>query len=481
MLFSSAIFLFLFLPLVLIIYYSVPTKLKNLILFIFSVIFYTWGEYLIVLVMLASTVIDYSCGRLIERGQRKLGLILSLIANLGFLGFFKYMNFTFENFRAILAAFNIHSEALENVPYIALPIGISFYTFQTMSYTIDVYRGKVKANHNFIEFATFVTMFPQLVAGPIVRYIDIAKQLHNRVISFSKFSIGAERFIIGLSKKMLIANTFAAIADKIFELNPAEIPPSVAWLGIISYAFQIYFDFSGYSDMAIGLGKMFGFDLLENFNYPYIARSIKEFWRRWHISLSSWFRDYVYIPLGGNRHSPVRTYVNLFIVFFVTGMWHGASWNFIFWGLFHGFFLVIERLGFEKILNRLGRPVTHIYTLLVVLVGWVFFRADDLSHSFQYLEAMFSGHEGPTVYTLSRYLNIEIYFTIVLAIIFSMPVYHLVQKQSGKLIGKLSGSMAGLTNSGLNIAYLFFLVGIFTLSVMYIAADTYNPFIYFRF
>ncbi len=481
MLFSSVIFIFLFLPTVLLIYYAVPKKFKNLILFIFSVIFYTWGEWLIVLVMLASTVIDYTCGILIEKGRRKLGIVLSITANLSFLGFFKYMNFTFENFRAVLDFFGLHSQALENVPYIALPIGISFYTFQTMSYTIDVYRGKVKANRNFIEFATFVTMFPQLVAGPIVRYIDISKQLRERVISLSKFGIGVERFIIGLAKKVIIANTFAEIADNIFALNSSDISPEVAWLGVISYTFQIYFDFSGYSDMAIGLGKMFGFDILENFNYPYISRSIKEFWRRWHISLSTWFRDYLYIPLGGSRVSPHRTYINLCIVFFITGLWHGASWNFVIWGLYHGLFLIIERVGFGKVLEKTWRPLSHFYTLLVVIIGWVFFRADDLSHSVSYLKAMFSFNVNESIYTIHEYLNIEVYATGLIAIIISMPIYHLIQAKYRTHITESNLNVSNIAASIMNLSYTIILFGLFYFSVMYLSAGTYNPFIYFRF
>lgn len=336
MLFSSPVFLFLFLPFTLFIYYLLPSRFKNLFLLLVSLFFYTWGEKELVALIIISTLVDYSCGLIIKNGRRKTGLALSIIFNVGLLAYFKYSDFVCTNIVDLLGLFSVSVDNAYAFSNIALPLGISFYTFQTMSYTIDVYRGEVEANSNIIDFATYVTLFPQLIAGPIVRYKSIKDQLSSRKVTTSLMSEGIERFVIGLTKKMLIANNCALLADNIFNLHGDDLSAGLAWLGVIAYSFQIYFDFSGYSDMAIGLGKLFGFNFPENFNYPYTARSIREFWKRWHMTLSSWFRDYLYIPLGGNQHGPTRTYINLFIVFLITGLWHGANWTFIIWGLFHG-------------------------------------------------------------------------------------------------------------------------------------------------
>jgi len=470
MVFSSPTFLLMFLPLVLFLYFIVPPKYRNLIISIASLYFYAFGEKILVILILLSTVINYYAAQLIEKDQRKKGLLIAISFNFLTLGFFKYFNFTFDNFNILLSFFNIESTFIKNLPEIALPIGISFYTFQTMSYVIDVYRKDVKASKNFINFLAYVTMFPQLVAGPIVRYIDIERQLRERAINLDTFTLGLERFIIGLSKKMLIANTFAVIADKIFEHNAQDLSTGLAWIGIISYSFQIYFDFSGYSDMAIGLGKMFGFDFLENFNYPYISKSIKDFWRRWHISLSTWFRDYLYIPLGGNRGGSINMYKNLFIVFLITGLWHGASWNFVVWGLFHGTFLIIERLGFEKILLKIWQPFQHLYTLLIVTIGWVFFRSEDLQYAIQYLKTMFSLNSGNAeICNIIYYFNInnEFYFTLLIAVIFSTPFFLNIDNLLKRKIG-------------IYIRPLFYFSLLF-LCVIYVAASAYNPFIYFKF
>lgn len=471
MLFTSPLFLFLFLPLVLLSFYLVPKQVKNFVLLSSSILFYTWGEEELVLLMLTSTVIDYSCGLLIESGKKKLGLYISILANLSFLACFKYADFAFENFHIVLSKLGWSDSVFSDLPGIALPLGISFYTFQTMSYTIDVYRGEVKANRNFIEFATYVTMFPQLVAGPIVRYIDIQKQLSNRNLSWGKFSEGIQRFIIGLGKKVILANTFAAVSDEIFDFSPYDISTGVAWLGIVTYSLHIFFDFSGYSDMAIGLGKMFGFDFLENFNYPYISKSIRDFWRRWHISLSSWFRDYVYIPLGGSKNGKYSTYLNLGIVFFVTGFWHGASWNFIVWGMFHGAFIVFERLGGGKLIEKTG-PLQHVYTLLVVLVGWVFFKAETLTHALLYLKQMFIPAVKENILgDVSYFLSKELSIALIVGVLISMPFYSFMKERLSK--SKVS--------SLFNTAYFIFLIVLFHISVSYIAIDSYNPFIYFRF
>jgi len=470
MVFSSAYFLLLFLPAVLLLYFIVPKRFRNLVLLVASLYFYTFGEKFLVLVMIFSTLVDYKCGHLIEAGKRKLGLRISLFVNLFTLGTFKYFNFAKDNVALLVESFGGDAEGLSSIAEIALPIGISFYVFQTMSYTIDVYRGDVKASRNLLEFATYVTMFPQLVAGPIIRYIDVQKEVVNREVTLQGFAKGLERFTLGLAKKMIIANTFASLADSIFNESGGDFSTANAWIGIVAYTFQIYYDFSGYSDMAIGLGRMFGFNFLENFNYPYISKSITEFWRRWHISLSSWFRDYVYIPLGGNRGSKRRTYINLSIVFFVTGLWHGASWNFIVWGLFHGLFIVIERLGFGAVLDKLWQPLRHIYTLFVVIVGWVLFRADDLPKAITYIKKMFvytAGNQTTNDYISYFNFNKELIFASVLALVFSIPTYPYLEKK--------------LTNSNLlPLRYAFVLATLFV-CITYIAAGSYNPFIYFRF
>ena len=470
MVFSSAYFLLLFLPLVLLLYFIVPNKYRNLVILLASIYFYTYGEKVLVLVMLLSTVVDFKAGHLIEQGKRKLGLRLSIITNLATLGIFKYFNFAKDNFELLISSFGLDTSNFEAIPEIVLPLGISFYVFQTMSYTIDVYRGDVKASRNFIEFATYVTMFPQLVAGPIVRYIDIQKEISKRETTLSNFAKGAERFVIGLAKKMLIANTFASLADSIFSFNTSDISTPYAWLGVFAYAMQIYYDFSGYSDMAIGLGRMFGFTFLENFNYPYISKSITEFWRRWHISLSTWFRDYLYIPLGGSRQGKQRTYINLFIVFFATGLWHGAAWNFIIWGFLHGVFIVIEKLGFNKFLQKIWSPLQHAYTLLVVLVGWVLFRAETLEYGLGYLKQMFifsKGNVAIDTYVSFFSINSELIIVTFFALLFSLPFYPFMERK--------------LQNTNFLPLRYISIIGLLVISIVYVASGSYNPFIYFKF
>ncbi len=470
MVFSSPIFLFLFLPLVFAVYFLAPKKLRNVVLLVFSLIFYSWGEGRLVMLLLLSALTDFYCGRIIHYGYRKIGLTISLIFNLAILGYFKYLDFTFDNLSRIAHSFGFAQGTIPDVAGIALPIGISFFTFQTMSYTIDVYRGNVKADNNLLNFATYVCLFPQLVAGPIVRYSDISHQLNLRIISSDKFADGCERFIIGLAKKVLIANSFAAIADDIFKQNLQDLSTPYAWLGILAYTFQIYFDFSGYSDMAIGLGKMLGFDFPENFNYPYISKSIREFWRRWHISLSTWFRDYVYISLGGNRKGNVHTYINLLIVFFVTGLWHGASWNFVIWGLFHGFFMIIERMGFGKILSKIPVILQRFYTLVIVIVGWVFFRAETLSEALTYVKTMFiytSGNSALSSYLSFFHINLHTLFAVFFAVLFSTPFYPKAEKF--------------FTRKKLSWFRPIALLLLFITTIIYLGAGTYNPFIYFKF
>jgi alginate O-acetyltransferase complex protein AlgI len=493
--FSSIIFLFLFLPLVLLIYHLLPKRVRNVFLLLVSLLFYFWGEQWLVWIVLASTLIDYFCGLLIsgalsgkppklldQGGMRtrpqRTGLVISLVSNLGFLGYFKYANFFVETIRNTLSAIGLSDTLLADFSEIALPLGISFYTFQSMSYTIDVYRGNVKATRNLLNFACYVTMFPQLVAGPIVRYRDIELQLLNHSVKLSDAAFGIKRFLYGLAKKVLIANTMAQVADKVFALPAAELAGSVAWLGVICYALQIYFDFSGYSDMAIGLGHMFGFTFLENFNYPYAADSMKDFWRRWHISLSTWFRDYLYIPLGGNRRGPWRLYFNLLITFVLCGFWHGASWNFIVWGLFHGCFLILERLGLSNLLHRLPRLLRHGYVVLVVLISWVFFRAEAMGHAGQMLSAMFGiAHSPAPGLILSELVDAHVLCTLVFACILSMPIYRMFREfrfsattEEGRL----------LTGAYQTVSILWGLL-LFIVVAISLASGVYNPFIYFRF
>ncbi|WP_246125967.1 MBOAT family O-acyltransferase [Bizionia myxarmorum] len=426
------------------------------------------------LLILLSAFVDYSSGLLIHYGKRKLGLYLSIIFNVGILLYFKYANFISGNLIDALEVLNMNSENALKFSNIALPLGISFYTFQTMSYTIDVYRGHVKASKNFIDFATYVTLFPQLIAGPIVRYAVIEKELKNRQVTTSLFYEGVERFIIGLSKKMIIANNCALLADGVFNLPPTESSAVIAWLGIIAYSFQIYFDFSGYSDMAIGLGKMFGFNFPENFNYPYIAKSIREFWRRWHITLSTWFRDYLYISLGGNRKSVCRTYINLILVFLITGLWHGASWTFVFWGLFHGLFLIIER-ALETNNRKLPSAFSHIYVIFVLIISWVFFRSDTMADAFNYIASMFNFSLSTNWAFLNFYLTKEVIFVLIAAVFLSTPIYK-------KIVSYFQLNKSSSLN--FNIFSSLKLVGLFMLLIIcftYIATDSYNPFIYFRF
>ncbi len=461
MVFSTPIFLFLFLPAVLVLNYIIPKKYiaaKNVVLLIASLFFYAWGEPKNVLLMLLSIAVNYVCGLLLGRfdsdeKKRKVVLWASVVFNLGLLFFFKYFNFVTGGI----------------FPAIKLPIGISFFTFQIMSYTIDVYRRSVEPQKSLLKLALYISLFPQLIAGPIVRYIDVEKQLTYRECTAEKTARGMIRFSMGLAKKVIVSNTVAAICDGIFG-STNTVPAFTAWVGVICYAIQIYFDFSGYSDMAIGMGHMLGFDFLENFNYPYVSCSVQEFWRRWHISLSSWFRDYLYIPLGGNRRGKVRTYINLIIVFACTGLWHGASFSFIVWGLWHGLFLVIERLGFKKALDKLPKFIGWIYTMLVVLVGWVFFRADTLSAAMKYLGEMFS-FSGGVANGMAQFDNLSFIITVI-AIVLCTPVYQFLKGKLEKTeFGKKAAFVIGAVLA----------TGLFILSVIFLTGSGYNPFIYFRF
>lgn len=468
MVFSSLIFLFMFLPITLLLYYLSPKSWRNLILFIASLIFYAWGEPVYICIMIFSTVFDYFNGLLIEKYREKgkiakLVFINSIVINLGILGFFKYYGFLVDNLNSL---FNLKL-AVKSLP---LPVGISFYTFQTMSYVIDVYLGKVEVQKNIINFGTYVTMFPQLVAGPIVKYGDIAKQLYKRDESISKFGDGVEIFTRGLCKKVLLANNIGILWSSIKATSLNELSVLTAWLGIAAFTFQIYFDFSGYSDMAIGLGRMFGFELMKNFNYPYISKNVTEFWRRWHISLGSWFREYVYIPLGGNRCGNLKQYRNLFIVWFLTGLWHGASWNFVLWGIYFGIFVTLEKIFLKSFISKLPSFAAHLYTMLVVIVGWVFFEFDSIRTGFSFIKTMFGLGGNNLVDNTALYYISTNFILFIILILFSTPIPERVMRNIKKNLSMWKAVAIPLV----------YLVLIF-ISTAYLVNDTYNPFLYFRF
>lgn len=484
MLFSSHVFLYQFLPLVLLGCVVVRKGLRNAWLLLASLFFYAWGEQEIVLLMLASIASNYGLGLLVGAAKgrsptlEKLTVAAAVALNLGLLVAFKYWNFVWENIGAFAVSTGL-AETWTEIDPIPLPIGISFFTFQAMSYVIDVRRGEGHVQRNPVNFATYIALFPQLIAGPIVRYRDIAAQLDERTVDRAIFASGVRRFIVGLGKKLLIADVAAQTADQIFGLEAAAIGPGAAWLGIVCYTLQIYFDFSGYSDMAIGLGRMFGFRFLENFEHPYISTSITEFWRRWHISLSSWFRDYLYIPLGGNRKGKLRTYLNLVTVFFLCGLWHGASWNFVLWGLFHGGFLVLERIGLERATKALG-PLRHVYVLLVVMVGWVFFRAENLGQALEYLASMVGlgpSAEGVHAEGMTPFLDSLLAVVLVAGAVGATPW---IPRLAARMESRRESSATGLPDL-LEVGATAALFGVALLSALQMAASSYSPFIYFRF
>jgi len=484
MVFSSPIFLFLFLPVVLTGYLLLRGQaVKNLWLLFFSLLFYAWGEPVFILLALASTLMNYYLGLWVDRTEealrRKWAVGLAVALNIGLLAFFKYANFAVHNVNALLAGLNLKTIAM---PGVLLPIGISFFTFHAVSYVVDVYRRKWPAAKNPGDVALYIFFFPQLIAGPILRWSAIAPQLVQRKVVSDKFAEGIRRFIGGLAKKMLVANAMAAPADQIFALSGGELTPAIAWFGTLCYTLQIYFDFSGYSDMAVGLGKMFGFEFLENFNFPYLAQSVTDFWRRWHISLSTWFRDYLYLPLGGNRCSRARNYLNLVTVFFVCGLWHGASWTFVIWGLYHGTFLVLERAGLADLMKNLPRPLRHLYTLLAVMLGWVLFRAETFPQATAFFFAMF-GLAGKAVagQPLARYLTNQVAWAFVAGVVFSTPAWSHVKHLLGRASALTPASVRpGLSAFGLLLETVL-LVWLFLLSSVWLAGGTYNPFIYYRF
>ena len=466
MVFSSTIFLCVYLPLVLLGYYICPKKGRNLFLLIASLVFYAWGEPKYVFLMIFSILVNYIFGRLMDKHREnkkrlKLMLVLSVVIDLGLLSVFKYTDFIITNVNAIFGA---NFDLLN----IALPIGISFYTFQAMSYTIDVYRDDVRVQKNLIDFGMYITMFPQLIAGPIVRYADVQDQLAERSVTTADFSEGVMRFVVGLGKKVLLANQMGAVWSEIYALG-GDVSALMAWTGAIAYTFQIYFDFSGYSDMAIGLGRMFGFKFPENFRYPYQSVSITDFWRRWHITLSTWFKEYLYIPLGGNRRGLTRQALNLLIVWSLTGFWHGAGWNFVMWGLYYFVILFIEKLFLLKALDKLPKFFRHVYALLLIIIGWVIFASDDVSVLLPFLGSMFGANGaigGMDVYTLLT--------KAVLLIICCVASTELPKKLFLSAAGAMNEKAAFTLKSVLTIALL-------ALSMILLIGDSYNPFLYFRF
>jgi len=479
MVFSSLIFICLFIP-TLIISYSIASlfksiKIKNIVLLLFSFIFIFWGSGQDIIILLAMIFINYISGlflsRFDEKISRKTMLILTVFLSLGLLFYFKYTMFFASNINIVLGKFNLTWEVPKQVRNTLLPLGISFYTFQALSYSIDVYRKKVEPTKNLINFMLYVSLFPQLIAGPIVRYKDIYKQINDRSTDWDRIYRGMVRFVMGLAKKVLLANTVATAADSIFALDMSQINTGLAWLGILAYSLQIFLDFSAYSDMAIGLGRAFGFDLLENFNFPYIAGSIQDFWRRWHISLSTWFRDYLYIPLGGNRKGKTRTYINLLIVFFLCGLWHGAAWTFVVWGLWHGMFLIIERTKIGEFIRKLPKFIRHIYVLLEVAIGWVIFRSDSMTFALRFLKRMFIPTRSSAALKIipSEFYQNDVIIATVLGVLSSIGLFIWIKRYCEKKKG---------------IAIILFQIGVvlvFLLTIAKLYTSGYNPFIYFRF
>ena len=472
MVFSSPLFIWLFLPLVLTLYHLAPVRLKNPLLLIASLLFYAWGERVFVLLMLVSIAWNYLAGLGLnavstDQGRRWV-LGLGVAVNLGLLGFFKYSNFLVDNINGLLA---VGSQPLIPWQPVHLPIGISFFTFQAISYLVDSYRQPRLVERNPLNLGLYISLFPQLIAGPIVRFGSIRDLLHRRSVSQEDASYGVQRFVLGLGKKLLIANPLGAAADQIFALPADDLTMAMAWLGLLAYSAQIYFDFSGYSDMAVGLGRLFGLRFPENFNLPYIARSVREFWRRWHISLSTWFRDYLYLPLGGSHFGTARTYFNLCLVFVLCGLWHGASWTFLCWGLYHGAFLVLERMGLQKGLQRLPRWLQHVYLLLAVSLGWVLFRSESIAAAASYYQALFDPFSGFSLQALPLLLSHKLLLVIAAALLCASPLAERMRK--GFVLAAGRDRYAALKY--VLTVFLMLLCG------MELAAGTHNPFIYFRF
>ncbi len=468
MVFSSLIFIFIFLPMVLMSYYVAPRKLRNAVILLSSLLFYAWGEPIYIILIIISILINYLGALLIglhikNKDKSKFIFITILLIDISILFFFKYYGFAIECLGSIIG--------LDlKVKSISLPLGISFYTFQQISYIADIYMQKIKPQRNLIDFATYITMFPQLIAGPIVKYNDIHKQLANRKESINKFGKGVQRFIIGLGKKVILANNIGLVWTQVKEINLNDLSVVLAWIGIIAFTLQIYFDFSGYSDMAIGLAKMFGFDFLENFDYPYISKSITEFWRRWHMSLGGWFREYIYIPLGGNKKGTLIQVRNLFIVWFTTGLWHGASTNFIVWGLYFGVILFIEKIYLKNLLKKIPSIFAHIYTLIIVIIGWVIFDTNTLTDAANYIKIMFGFGNNIFIDNLAKYVLTNNFIIILLGLICSTK---LIKIYINKVKSKFRENDVFLITA-INLLILI-------ISISYLVGASYNPFLYFRF
>lgn len=470
MLFSSITFLFLFLPVTVLIYYLVPQKTRNLVLLIASLFFYAWGEPVYVVLMILSILLNFFCGKDIGKKRAdpvraKRSLIFAVVMNVLILGFFKYYGLLMETLNVLFPY---------EIPYreLALPIGISFYTFQELSYLIDIYRGNAKPQQRLLPFALYISMFPQLIAGPIVRYVDIEAQLLNRVMSMRKFGQGVMYFIVGFAKKVVLADSIGVLYEQITALPIGSFSVLTAWVGCLAFAFQIYFDFSGYSDMAIGLGKMFGFEFRKNFQYPYIAKNIGEFWRRWHISLGTWFREYVYIPLGGNKCPASRHLLNLLIVWALTGLWHGAQWNFLAWGLYYGVILILERYVWGRALGRLPAFVQHIYTFVLVLIGWVFFFSPSLGAAMDYLGVMFGAGASAWIDRQGFYFLLTHWLLFLLCVIGS-------SLRGMNILRLLTGSYESRRIR--QIAACAVYIGMFLVSLAFLVTESFHPFLYFRF
>ena len=471
MVFSSIVFIFYFLPVVLLVYYLVPDKAKNVVLLIASLVFYAWGAPDFFPIFIASMICNFLITNKMHNTEapkaKKGWLAVSMVLNIGLLAYFKYMNFFVDNVNALLQLTN---HAAIQFTRVALPVGISFFTFQSISYTIDVYRKVSEPLRRWYDYMLYISLFPQLIAGPIIRYNTIADQLVSRSIPMEDRVGGFMRFTVGLGKKVLIANTLAVFADEVFAMDFGSMSSGTAWLGILAYTFQIYFDFSGYSDMAIGIGRMLGFRFGENFNVPYISQSISEFWRRWHITLGGFMKEYLYIPLGGNRVSRGRTYFNLWVVFLISGLWHGASWNFVLWGVFHGTFLILDRLFMLDILKKMGRIPSILLTFLVVVLGWVVFRAETVGDAWHFYQALFAFRQGTTAAVAPQFL-----LFLLLAVFFSFsPVSRLGDQWMGALYAEKH-------SKGVTIALFTVSMLLFFLSVGNLAVTDFNPFIYFRF
>jgi alginate O-acetyltransferase complex protein AlgI len=483
MIFSSPIFLFLFFPIVLTVNLLLPgTKARNVWLLSMSLVFYAWGQIDFILLLLASTLVNYGFGLWLDRSEatarRKLITALAVFFNVGALAFFKYADFAVSLLNSLLSLAGI---APIHAPSIPLPIGISFFTFHALSYIVDVYRRKWRTATDPSSLALYIFFFPQLIAGPILRWSAIGPQLSQRLVRLDDFADGIRRFAVGLAKKVLIANTLAVPADQIFSLPAGGLSTSCAWFGLACYTLQIYFDFSGYSDMAIGMGKMCGFKFMENFNFPYTAQSIRDFWRRWHISLSTWFRDYLYIPMGGNRVSETRTYLNLITVFCLCGLWHGASLSFVVWGLYHGFFLAVERTRFGRAQEMLPPLFRHFYALFVVMMGWVIFRADTFTAAGHYFHALFAFRQPPAAQPLAHFNLDEVFWVVVIGILFSGPLWDWIRTTHARLAPALPEAGPRIARVAGAVFEILLIVLLLFASAACLAGGTYKPFIYFRF